>query len=219
MISSNPILTNVAFLENSAVGGGGLYNKSSNPEMRNGIFAGNSTIGGGIGGGMNNDTSNPLLTNVTFVNNTALYGGGIYNFTSNPTLVNVTLVGNSAPNGGGMYNFNNNPTIYNGIFWGNTPTNIFNNNATGTVRNSIVEEGCPVSATCTNVSTANPFLGTLGFYGSSIQTIPLLPNSPAIDAGDAAYCPTQDQRGMSRVDICDIGAFEFAGLCAGDYGR
>jgi hypothetical protein len=46
----------------------------------------------------------------------------------------------------------------------------------------------------------------------------LLPDSPAIDAGENAYCPAEDVAGNSRpVDgngdgepICDIGAIEWA---------
>jgi hypothetical protein len=38
---------------------------------------------------------------------------------------------------------------------------------------------------------------------------PVLPGSPAIDAGDGAVCPPMDQLGHTRVAICDIGAIEF----------
>jgi hypothetical protein len=40
---------------------------------------------------------------------------------------------------------------------------------------------------------------------------PLLPGSPAIDAGNDAACPATDQLGQSRVGRCDIGAIEFEG--------
>jgi hypothetical protein len=38
---------------------------------------------------------------------------------------------------------------------------------------------------------------------------PLLPTSPAIDAGDDTVCPATDQLGQPRVGRCDIGAIEF----------
>ena len=37
-------------------------------------------------------------------------------------------------------------------------------------------------------SNTDPLLGTLGNYGGGTQTFPLLPGSPAIDAGDSATC-------------------------------
>ncbi len=39
--------------------------------------------------------------------------------------------------------------------------------------------------------------------------MPLLPGSPAINAGSS--CPATDQRGFARNGACDIGAFEFGG--------
>ncbi|HSX81290.1 MAG TPA: choice-of-anchor Q domain-containing protein [Candidatus Saccharimonadia bacterium] len=38
---------------------------------------------------------------------------------------------------------------------------------------------------------------------------PLLPGSPAIDAGNDAACPSTDQLGQRRVGPCDIGAIRF----------
>src|SRR5262249_3385385 len=50
-------------------------------------------------------------------------------------------------------------------------------------------------------------------YGGPTQTMPLLPGSPAIDAGiTGAGIPITDQRGMSRVGATDIGAFESQGF-------
>ncbi|RME12250.1 MAG: hypothetical protein D6816_01155, partial [Bacteroidetes bacterium] len=55
----------------------------------------------------------------------------------------------------------------------------------------------------------NPLLGSLGNYGGSTQTIPLLAGSPAIDAAYSAVAPATDQRGFSRNGLPDIGAFEY----------
>jgi hypothetical protein len=38
---------------------------------------------------------------------------------------------------------------------------------------------------------------------------PLLPTSPAIDAGTTAACPLTDQLGQRRIGRCDIGAIRF----------
>jgi hypothetical protein len=60
---------------------------------------------------------------------------------------------------------------------------------------------------------ADPKLGPLGYYGGPSQTMPLLPGSPAIDAGNNALVPagvTTDQRGYPRVcgAAVDVGAYE-----------
>ena len=48
--------------------------------------------------------------------------------------------------------------------------------------------------------------------GGPTQTIALLSNSPAINAGDNAFAPLTDQRGYGRNGVSDIGAFEFNGV-------
>ena len=60
----------------------------------------------------------------------------------------------------------------------------------------------------------NPLLAPLGDYGGPTQTMPLLPGSPAINAGDGTNAPTTDQRGFARVvnGTVDIGAFESRGF-------
>ncbi len=48
------------------------------------------------------------------------------------------------------------------------------------------------------------------------QTIPLLPGSSAINAGDDTYCTTgSDQRGVIYVGSCDVGAFKSQGFTLG----
>ncbi|MFT3894169.1 MAG: right-handed parallel beta-helix repeat-containing protein [Anaerolineales bacterium] len=46
------------------------------------------------------------------------------------------------------------------------------------------------------------FLPTQGYH-------PLQADSPAVNAGNPAFCPSMDQRGVVRVGSCDIGAYEF----------
>ena len=64
----------------------------------------------------------------------------------------------------------------------------------------------------TTSSPIDPLLAPLGDYGGRTLTMPLLPGSPAIDAGTATGAPTIDQRGFGRVGAVDIGAFESQGF-------
>jgi predicted outer membrane repeat protein len=213
--SSSPTLTNVTFMSNSAARyGGGMYNYySSSPTLTNVTFVSNTaSFGGGMG---NYPYSDPTLTNVTFTGNSVTYsGGGMYNdLGSSPTLTNVTFSGNSAGySGGGMYNYySSNPTITNTILWGNIAPSgpqIYNSNGVPSLADSVVQGGY---AAGTNIIDRDPLLGALGHWGGTTQTVPLLPGSSAIDAGNNATCALTDQRGLPRVGTCDIGAFEFQG--------
>ena len=234
---SSPTLTKVTFSSNSsAANGGGMDNEYSNPTLVDVTFSGNSAVswGGGMSGGTNStltnvtfsgnsahfgggwvNNSNPTLTNVTFSGNSAVYGGGMYHSTSSATLANVTFDGNSASvDGGGMYISNGAPTINNAIFWGNTAAGvgaqIYNFQSTVIQNDNVVQSGCPAGSNCTNIITADPLLGTLGNYGGFTQTVSLQDGSSAIDAGNDATCPADDQRGVIRPQNahCDIGAFE-----------
>jgi predicted outer membrane repeat protein len=215
--SSSPALKDVYFKNNAAFYGGGMYNNNlSSPTLTNVTFSGNTASR--YGGGMTNiGLSSPTLTNVTFSGNSAgQYGGAICDYHSSPILTNVTIVGNSTSDfGGAMANWTDStPQIRNSIIWGNTAPHssyqIYDNTPTPTtITYSIVQGG--VSGT--GNSSANPLLGTLGNYGGSMPTIPLLPGSPAINAGSATYCLIgSDQRGVSYVGTCDMGAFESRGF-------
>jgi predicted outer membrane repeat protein len=197
--------------------GGGMVNSFSNPNLdsptlTNVTFNGNQATGDG--GGMYNSFSFPMLNDVTFNGNQAAgLGGGMVNHSSSPTLNNVTFSGNSASTdgGGGMYNNDeSSPLLQNTILWGDTGGEVVNHNSLSTITASVVQGGCPTGSTCTNVIETDPELGALGDYGGATQTIPLLPGSSAIDAGDDSLCPATDQRGVARLQgvHCDIGAFE-----------
>ncbi len=208
--SNYPTLMNVTFSGNSADDGGGMYNYSSSPSLTNVTFSDNSATNGG---GMDNFWfSTPTLTNVTFSGNSATNGGGI-KISDNTTLMNVTFSGNLATNGGAIYNATGTLQISNTIFWGITAAQIYNGPyaISSVVSDSIVQGGCPVGITCTNVIATDPKLGTLANYGGFTQTIPLQTNSSAIDTGNELTCSVTDQRGVIRPQgvRCDIGSYEF----------
>jgi hypothetical protein len=62
----------------------------------------------------------------------------------------------------------------------------------------------------TDDTRLDPKLGTLGNNGGPTETLPLLPDSPAIDSGDTA-APVRDQPNFVRTGLPDIGAFEYQG--------
>jgi hypothetical protein len=211
---SSPTLIDVTFNNNTAKNGGGLYNEiSSSPSLTNVTFSNNSAIA--VGGGMYTTGGSPSITNTTFHSNSASWGGGLAIFGSLPTLTNTTFSENVASSGGGgVYNSDSNTIIRNSILWGNTGGQIGIASGAPTITNSVVQGGYSES----NIST-DPKLGTLGNYGGSTKTIPLLIGSSAIDAGNDATCATADQRGVTRPQrgACDIGAYEYDDPYTGIY--
>src|SRR5262249_27832068 len=161
----------------------------------------------GSGGGLFNSGS-LAMTNCTVNGNSANpaivndgwsipgFGGGVAN-DGTATLTNCTISGNNALEGGGVAN-----------------------SATAVLTNSIVAgnsggdlQGSIEAASTHNLIGGDPLLAPLGNYGGTGQTMPLLPGSPAIDAGTGgAGIPAADQRGLSRVGATDIGAFESQGF-------
>lgn len=217
--------------------GGGLYNAGTT-SLTDCTVSGNTVIlpfGTSQGGGIYN--SGVLsMSNSTIANNTAGvsspyefnvgFGGGIMN-RGQVTVTSSTIAGNStdAGAGGGIYNYGD-PIIL-------TDTIVANNqdlftasgfpgyatDVNGTVSGSFNLIGIASPASLTNgvdsnivIGAADPALGTLGNYGGPTQTVPLLPGSPAINAGPSSGAPATDQRGEPRVGAVDIGAFESQGF-------
>ncbi|HEU0297725.1 MAG TPA: choice-of-anchor Q domain-containing protein, partial [Anaerolineales bacterium] len=223
---SSPTLTDMIFSNNSAAwaGGGMINDGAASPSVTNVTFINNSAkFGGAIS---NFDGGSPTLTNVTFDSNTANNnGGGMYNSNGNPTLTNVTFSNNSASLGGGMYNFYTSPTLTNVIIansasGGDCVNNLSTLNAASA--NNLIEDAANACGLTNSVSGniigSDPLLGTLGDYGGSTQTLPLLPGSLAINAGtdSVSICDSNasdnfDQRGVTRPQgsHCDIGAYEY----------
>ena len=206
-------------------GGGGIENIGGTLTITNSTISGNRLTGGvsSRGGGIRNAGGATLnLTNVTIANNSVAAGtgnvvrrgGGIFNEVNSTVNLTNTIIGeNRAPISPDCFG-----TLSSGGF------NLIGN--TGLVPSPtpppppacvIVPPDAPGDQVGTESSPINPRLEPLAFNGGTTETHPLLPDSPAIDAGDNAECPDTDQRLFTRpVDgdgdgtaTCDIGAFEF----------
>ncbi len=226
-----PTLTDVTFTNNTAVGGGGMFNNNSQTILQRVTFNGNSATR--RGGGILNEYSSPVFINVTFSGNistessgaTPWGGGGMLNIGADPVMKHVTFTGNNSVNASGtaggdaMKNISSNgddstPVIENSILWGDGNTNdeVLNEGASAVaIKDSIIQGGCPVGATCTNVLSVDPMLGNLENNGGFTNTHALISGSSALDtAGVNSLCATEDQRGIARPQGagCDMGAFE-----------
>jgi CSLREA domain-containing protein len=231
--------------DNTATGGfGGLWLESADPvTFSNTTIAHNHALGG-IGGGIaisSNTFPDVTLTNSTvYGNDAATDGGGIYStadpLAMNPgvlTLSSSTIAGNHADfdnngsgNGGGLYMLGTASSISrNSIIGDNTDAGGEAPDCSGNLTSqgyNLFESILGCSVTLNNDVIGDPKLGALGIdpVGVPVPVLPLLPGSPALNAGNplatggsAPACPAADQRGDSRgsafVDNCDIGAFEY----------
>jgi Matrixin/PKD domain/Right handed beta helix region/Periplasmic copper-binding protein (NosD) len=214
-------------------GGGGFSNiYSAVATLTNITVSGNSS---GSGGGVSDDGGNSggpgltlTMTNCTVSNNTATQfgGGGLFTIRGGTiTLVNCTVSGNHSTSTIGSYGVGgvsqsilSTVTLANTIVAGNTATSAPGSDAGGTfisqghnlIGKKDTSTGWVASdLTGTVASPLNAQLGALANNGGSTQTIALLPNSPAIGAGDVTFAPLTDQRGQTRFGGTDIGAYEY----------
>jgi CSLREA domain-containing protein len=234
-------LTNSTINGNTANGGGGIFTSGGTTGdtliLTNSTISGNTALAGG--GGI--QTSGTLrMTNCTISGNTtnSSGGGGIFfaGSTTDATLTNSTVTANSADFGGGLYNVAGTANIRNTIVANNSIASggtgpdlkgTFNSRDYNLIGDT---SGGDLAGTTThNIVNVNALLGPLANNGGLTLTHALLPNSPALDAGDncvtqATHCGdanipqvTTDQRGFNRpvdgpdVDTTatvDIGAYE-----------
>jgi hypothetical protein len=222
---------NSTFNGNTALQGGGIAYRASNLlTVSNSTFAGNSA---GIGGAIFQSAVSQLI-NVTIANNSADEGGGIYHESGSSLLSNTIIAGNRATTSG--------PDIYASV--ASRGYNLIGSIAGYQTRDSagnITVFGTPDRANGFMIVSnfagdkiglldgpINPLLAPLGSYGGPTQTMPPLPNSPALDASSNALARegintgaylTTDQRGFARIvkstDIdpatVDMGAAEYQG--------
>jgi hypothetical protein len=203
-------ITNTTFSNNSASPYGGAISNYGTANITNTTFSNNSAtiysnLSYGYGGAIFN-IGITNITNSTFSNNFADYGGAIANgappYISTINTINIynsILVGDIASNNNEVFNGTNGTFISNGY------------NLVGVNGNA---GGFPTIATDKVLAGAvGTAITVLGNYGGATQTFALVPNSPAIDAGNNANAPATDQRGISIVNsIRDIGSFESRGF-------
>jgi CSLREA domain-containing protein len=219
-------LTNSTVSGNTAGGGGGGINATT-ATVTNSTISGN-TAGGG-GGGINATTA--TVTNSTVSGNTtASFGGGIIATTA--TLINCTIAENIGHTGGGLFHSPGGTfSVRNTIialnlvdFTGTNPDvsgaftsgghNLIGNGTGGTG----FTNGVNGDQFGTSVNPLDPKLGPLQNNGGPTKTMALLVGSPAVDHGDNAGAPPNDQRGAGfarkkdgngdGIAVVDIGAFE-----------
>ncbi|HEY9607166.1 MAG TPA: choice-of-anchor D domain-containing protein [Allocoleopsis sp.] len=230
MVENSTIINNQVVKDNKgdAIGGGIRFGPTK-------ITIDNSAIANNQaqtkGGGVYYDGESPVnITNSTFSGNKAQdtgnggLGGAIYSnqWATGTTIVNTTLANNYAGSEAGA------------IFQGNYPlaatNSIFANNSTGNPGtanqqtnvvlvggNNLQSPGSGNNATA-NITIADPLLGALQTINGRLVH-PLLPGSPAIDAGTSVGAPSTDEIGTARPQdgdlngsaLVDIGAYEAPG--------
>ena len=206
--------------------GGGIYN-SGTMSVTDSTLSGNSAS---IGGGIDNSgtltvtcstfNGNTATESLGFLNHQSHGQGGVINNSGTLSIIYSTSSGNSASVGGGINN-SRPASIVDTIIAGNTESGRSRaSDIEGDVNGSYNLIGAGGSGGLKNGQDGNVVLKSLkglglaplGDYGGPTQTMALLPNSPAIDAGTAVPGVTTDQRGITRPQGSppDIGAFEVA---------
>jgi hypothetical protein len=213
-------LTNCTISGNHAVGSlaGGLTFLGGSANLIGCTISGNAAD---EAGGLLGPNATVSLTNCTIAGNSAASGGVVVRTGSAVvTLTNCTVSGNSSSNGSALRNntgladrlvLNNTIVAGQTVGWDILGPASGSNNLIGTGGSGGLVNGVNGNL----VGVANPLLAPLGFYGGPTQTMPLLPGSPAIDAGNTALISgTTGQRGLPRTvnGTVDIGAFESSGF-------
>jgi CSLREA domain-containing protein len=209
--------------------GGAIFTQNGNLDIRRTTLNGNLTATTGQGGAFFQAGSGALtlITNSTLFANAAPggQGGALRVAAGQMRLRNVTLAANEASAGSALYN-NGTVQTWNSIFSGPGPTCA----ATAPQDNGNNLQ-YPDTSCGGGIASGDPRLESPAFNGgplTSLLTIGLRADSPAIDAGNNSVCAqppvaNEDQRGLPRpVDgngdlnaVCDIGAFEAAYRYAG----
>ncbi len=189
--------------------GGGIRNYLGPLTVTGSTISGNT---GRIGGGIGSFSGVLTVANSTVAGNTGSIGGGVDIEQSTATITNSTIAGNSASVlGGGISAYESALIINNTIVAHSTGVDISVLASVATGSHNLVQDG---SGGLVGTITGDPLLATLGNYGGPTQTMPLLPGSRALDAGDSSLATgaglTTDQRGYLRIGgpAVDIGAFE-----------
>ncbi len=207
-------LSNV--VDNSARSGGGIWGNRTVMLTYSAVLTNTSVVGAaGI-----YSLGDLILESTLVSDNAASAGVGGVLATGDFTGTNVTISQNTGviSSTGGLYVFTAG-SLVNSIVAGNVPSNCATSHPlTSSGHNLSSDNSCATEFTAPgDLNNTGALLGDLQANGISSFVRPLIPGSPAIDAGDNALCATNDQRGVARPlegdgagsAVCDIGAFEF----------
>jgi hypothetical protein len=142
-------------------------------------------------------------------------GGGIFNFRGQLTMSNTIIAGNTAPTSVHVWD----PILEETIEIELISHDVSSDRAIISMGHNLIgisdhSTGWGATdRTGTAGEPLDPLLAPLGDYGGPTWTMPLLPGSPALNAGASGDgIPATDQRGLARVGGVDIGAFESQGF-------
>jgi predicted outer membrane repeat protein len=213
--------------DNGSVEGGGVYANvysGATLTMKRVTIEGNTASNWGAGiniSGQPSGTGSIYMGNVTITGNVSGAGpAGIFfaPVDTLTTLNNSVVAGNQIGSGtvGGISAYA--PVLLaNTIVAANDGDQCYNGIGTGWVSNGYnIDSGTTCGFTSAfDQSNTDPLLGTLQDNGGYVETLALLPGSPAIDTGDGATCYNMpvdgvDARGVARPigTFCDIGPYE-----------
>ena len=200
-IGNSLVINNSKIAYNAAREGAGVRITSQTAQISDSAIYNNSGFSPAVskGGGIFNGSLSVTITNSTISGNSALDGGGIYN-AGRITLNSITLSDNSAESiGGGIFTRNtmvvHNAIVANSASGGDCVLNA----GTIMVTHSLIEDGsCGAQNGNANFNlNGDPKLDSLGNNGGTTQTHALQSDSPAINMGDSANCPTTESARLS----------------------
>lgn len=233
LVAAGSGIRDVAITGNSARSGGGIAFQSPSEGrsyIERCLINSNSAFDGEGGGIYVGPGNYPWIRTSTITDNSAVSAGALAVHAEVLSVAN-TIARNSASQGvsGVLVGPGQRIVTLNTIYGPNTePTSqlqgSFLSEGNNFVTNSTGSEGFINGSLGDQVSTNNtidPMLGTLSDNGGQTDTLPLLPGSPAIDAGNGClgcFPPSQgleteyDQRRyrrrMGEIFVQDVGAFE-----------
>jgi hypothetical protein len=191
--------------------GGGIFNRSGELVLTNSTLTDNEAVpsfgegfgffpGTGRGGGLAHELllgddpeDGTTVINSTIAYNTGFTGSQVYGFEIGaPAELANTLVAGGA---GANPNCANENELDVGL------TSLGGNLSSDA-------SPCGFTQLSDQTNLAPGLAAALGDNGGPTETLALLDGSPALGAGDPAWCPPTDQRGFARGSPCDAGAVE-----------
>ena len=196
--------------DNTASGGGGVYNTGGMVNIQTSTISSNTASNGPGGGILNASGMLDVMTSTISGNTTSMNGGGIQN-NGSATINAVTIAANSADSIGGGIMAVDEVMITNTLIGNNTATD-GNADIAGMITSNdynLVQDnsGSVMTTMANDIVDVDPMIGSLQDNGGETETHALLAGSPAINEGNSADT-FSDQLGNSIVGVRDIGAFE-----------